>query len=264
MATSISFFLHTYTKVWTLLSCSAPSFPLTMCLSFSLTLSLSLFSLIVPSIEGAVFGIYGGAAVLCHWGLLIGVPSMHPFVCCVCITGRASWWLLSRLNRLLASNWWLSLVLSIWMSHDVSLIPMPSLHICTFLSRDSPRERNVRPQRFPSVLDASVSAYICWVSSAFESLENLSYTFMSLVKATMVRLRWCCLFKTASLPTLLLRSFIRSGDKGVVARLLREMPRNDWKAQHMLCAVVGGGDVMVIVIACVIVYFFAGLPGGFM
>lgn len=77
--------------------------------SICMLLSLSLFfALIIPSIGGAVFGVYGGAAVLCHWGLLIGVLSMHLFVCCICITGRASWWLLSRLNGLLASNWWLS------------------------------------------------------------------------------------------------------------------------------------------------------------
>lgn len=127
----------------------------------------------------------------------------------------------------------------------------PHLHI--FESRLTGGEERLAA-RFPSVLTASVSACICWVDSAFESLENLSYTFMSLVKATIVQLRWRCLFKTGSLPIVLLRSFIRSGDKGVVAQLLREMPRNDWKAQHMLCAVVGGGGVMVIVTACVIVY----------
>lgn len=100
--------------------------------SICMLLSLSLFfALIIPSIGGAVFGVYGGAAVICHWGLLIGVLSMHLFVCCICITGRASWWLLSRLNGLLASNWWLSLILSIWMSCSVShsdAIP-PHLHI---------------------------------------------------------------------------------------------------------------------------------------
>lgn len=110
----VFFFLRTYTKVSTLLSRSAPSFPLillSMCFSLCFFLSLSLFSLIIPSIEGAVFGIYGGAAVLCHWGLLIGLPSMQLFVCCICISGRALWWLLSRLNRLSASNRWLSLIL---------------------------------------------------------------------------------------------------------------------------------------------------------
>lgn len=51
---------------------------------------------------------------------------------------------------------------------------------------------------------------------------------------------WSCLFKTASLPTVLLWCCIRSGDEGVVTELLGEMPRNDWKAQYMVCAAVGG------------------------
>lgn len=215
----------------------------------------------------------------CSWGLgwsSCSLPlrpinrrlSLHLFVCCICITGRASWWILSRLNGLLASNWWLSLILSLWMSCNVSLFPMPSPHIYTLLSRDSPIEWKVQLQRFSSLLSAETSAYICWGDSASERLESLPVTLMLLVNAAIEQFRTC--WNGAAALRLahylrLLWSSIRSGDKGVVTQLLREMPRNDWKAQHMLCAVVRGGVVVLIIIVCVIVCMFvAGLPGGFM
>lgn len=128
MAKSTSFFLiflHIYFKVCNSLSCSTPSFPLIL---LSMCSSPSDYSINWSC---------------CSWGLWwssCSLPlrpinrrlSLHLFVCCICITGRASWWILSRLNGLLATNWWLSLILSLWMSCNVSLFPMPSpphLHI---------------------------------------------------------------------------------------------------------------------------------------
>lgn len=74
--------------------------------------------------------------------------------------------------------------------------------------------------------------------------ESLPDTLMLLVNTAIEQFRTC--WNGAAALRLahylcLLWSFIRSGDKGVVTQLLREMPRNDWKAQHMLCAVFRGG-----------------------
>lgn len=201
----------------------------------------------------------------CSWGLWwssCSLPlrpinrrlSLHLFVCCICITGRASWWILSRLNGLLASNWWLSLILSLWMSCNASLFPMPSptfTHYWAVIHQLSGRFSCKHPLLVFLLKYQHISVY-----SASERLESLPYTRMLLVNTTIEQFRtfWNGAAALRLAHNLrLLWSFIRSGDKGVVAQLLREMPGNDWTAQHMLCAVVGG-VVMLIIIACVIVY----------
>lgn len=118
-------------------SCITPSFPSTLFILLYVYASLSHYS------------ITWRCCVWCVWWSSCSLP-LRPinrslnhvaFVFCICLAGRASWRLLGRLHRLVVPNWWLSLILSVWLSCQLSLFAMPSLHIHTLQSYDSLRQR---------------------------------------------------------------------------------------------------------------------------
>lgn len=126
------------TQLWynLLPSCITPSFPSTPFILLYVYASLTHYS------------ITWRCCVWCVWWSSCS-PPLRPinrslnhvaFVFCICLAGRASWRLLGRLHRLVVPNWWLSLILSVWLSFQLSLFAMPSTHIHTLQSYDSLRQ----------------------------------------------------------------------------------------------------------------------------
>lgn len=89
--------------------------------------------------------------------------SCVAFVFCICIAGRASWWLLGRLHWLLVQDWWVSLILSQsdWFSVLLSLplqcTPPPILHIHTLQSYDSLSSGSINCKDSPIFWDVFLS-----------------------------------------------------------------------------------------------------------